>query len=309
MPRPQMEGRIGLELEFAGLDEAETAKTIAAATGGEARQKDALTWTCTTDLFGQIEVYLDTQYKDKVAELGGARALNVLRTVVPVEVVTEPFDLVHLPEFEAVTRALRDGGAKGSGDGLFFGFGLHLNIEVPEVSAAHIAPRLAAFALLEDLLRARDPIDISRRVLPFVAPYPDTLVNALAENVPQTVGDLTDLYLTHAPSRDHGLDLLPVLAEHDGPRVRDAAEGYAKIKSRPAFHFRLPDCRIDEESWSVLHAWEQWALVDGLARDGDALDAIRGARRAWLTENRLTRPPWFRRAQDVLRSFDLEGAA
>jgi hypothetical protein len=284
--------RIGLELEFSGLSEKDAAMTLATLTGGSAEQASADRWTCETNLFGCCEVYLDTKYAARAREIGGEDATALLRKVVPVELVTDPFPTPNLLAFDAVVDALRKAGAKGSRDGVLLGFGLHLNIEVPQMDAAEISRRLAAFALLEDQLRAEDPIDLSRRLLPFVRPYPGDLVDALAQSLPDDSGALIKLYLDHVPSRDHGLDLLPILATFDEARVLASAQEPDAIKSRPAYHFRLPDCRLDEQGWSVMSAWAQWQLVEDVAQDTAFLDDLRKARLAWTAAPVFERGSW-----------------
>ncbi|WP_425093470.1 amidoligase family protein [Tropicimonas sp. S265A] len=299
-PGPTREGRVGLELEFAGLSERAAAEAVALSTAGVARETAPHRWAVETEAFGTCEVYLDTQFADTISQVAGENGLALARQIVPVEVVTEPFPIRHLPEFDLVTDALRLEGASGSRDGLFFGFGTHVNIEVDTDDVDLVVSRLCAYALIEEFLRQEHPIDISRRVLPFVSPYPDSLVNALAEHQPRTKEQLLDLYLHHAPSRDHGLDLLPILALYDAERVRSDAEGMTKVKARPAFHFRLPDCRVDEEGWSVLDAWDDWSLVEAVADDPDLLADLCQARRDWIAANAWQRAPWFKTVFDVL---------
>ncbi|WP_425092158.1 amidoligase family protein [Tropicimonas sp. S265A] len=271
-------GRIGLELEFSGLSERTAAEVVALATNSQARKHAPGYWTCQTEAFGKCEVYLDTRYAETARELGGETAEKLLRNVVPVELVTEPFSRDRLPDFDIIVSSLRDAGAVGSRDGVFLGFGLHLNIEAAEMDGAAVARRVAAYALLEPFLRAEDPIDVSRRMLPFVRPYADAFVDALANSLPTSFDGLLAAYLAHAPSRDHGLDMLPLLATVDDARVTEAAKGLGSVKARPAYHFRLPDCRIDEADWSIDLAWNQWKLVDAVAQDKELLNKLRRER-------------------------------
>ena len=52
------------------------------------------------------------------------------------------------------------------------------------------------------------------------------------------------------------------------------------VAARPAYHVRSPDCRVDEPGWSIAEEWNRWALVERVARDGDAMRALRDAWRA-----------------------------
>ena len=82
------------------------------------------------------------------------------------------------------------------------------------------------------------------------------------ENV--TLDQLFADYLEHNATRNRALDLLPMLAELDEARVRRVIDD-PKIKARPAFHYRLPDCHIEREGWSLDEAWRSWLLVERLA--------------------------------------------
>jgi hypothetical protein len=108
-----------------------------------------------------------------------------------------------------------------------------------------------AFALIEDWLRASDPIDPARRLLPFVDAWPRRLVDLLgAEGGGWSLGDLSDAYVMLSPTRNRALDLLPLLEHLDPERVRRALpEGQAK-GGRPTWHYRLPEARVDEPDWT-----------------------------------------------------------
>jgi hypothetical protein len=57
-------------------------------------------------------------------------------------------------------------------------------------------------------------------------------------------------YLAANPTRDRGLDLLPVLLHLDPARVR-AALPREKVGARPALHYRLPRARVGEPGWGI----------------------------------------------------------
>lgn len=80
-------------------------------------------------------------------------------------------------------------------------------------------------------------------------------------------------YLAANPTRDRGLDLLPVLLHLDPARVR-AALPREKVGARPALHYRLPRARVGEPGWGVAPAWDGWAAVERLAGDPDRLAAL-----------------------------------
>jgi hypothetical protein len=43
------------------------------------------------------------------------------------------------------------------------------------------------------------------------------------------------------------------------------------IKARPTFHYRLPDCKIDDPDWALKATWNDWVEVERLAADDERL--------------------------------------
>lgn len=288
--------RVGVEIEFAGLSEAQAAKIFAEASGGTVRLADK-GYTCETPLFGTCQVYLDTAWRSAIEAVG---VLDLARHVVPVEIVTEPFDPRHIPDFDAAIDVLRSGGATGSRGSVVYGFGVHLNVEAASLKLAHVVPVARAFALLEPVLRAEIGLDISRRALPFVSPYPEELVDALTSDLSASMEDFAKLYLRHTTSRNHGLDLLPLLTEAAPEAVVRAVGEGEKIAPRPAWHYRLPESRIDEAGWGIAADWRRWCAIETIARDRECLSALC---RAWARYRAGAEArAWADIAQDVLAS-------
>ena len=102
---------------------------------------------------------------------------------------------------------------------------------------------------------------------------------------------LTEDYLAANPTRDRGLDLLPVLLHLDGARVR-ARLPREKIGGRPALHYRLARAHVGEPGWSVAPDWNRWAAVERLAADPGRLAALGRARLGFEG----TEEAWLRRA-------------
>jgi len=298
--------RVGVEIELGGLDEARVAALVAERLDGRAEQEDSHIWAVSGSDIGDVAVYLDIflrkAQKSRLRDL----ALDLGREVVPVEIVTEPIDMEGLARLEDLRDALRDAGALGSGAGLVFGFGVHFNIEVASGDDADTVRPLLAYALIEDWLRSAYPIDESRRLLPFTDPYPTEFVRTLIGAGPGAARDLvTGLYLELTPSRNRGLDMLPLLAHFDEARIAAAISD--KTSARPAFHFRLPDCRIDEADWTLAGEWWRWVAVERVARD-DAL--LRRLSDAWLDDHglvTLSRQHWAARAGRILLTAGIDG--
>lgn len=85
--------------------------------------------------------------------------------------------------------------------------------------------------------------------------------------------EIFDDYLEHNPTRNRALDLLPLLAQIDMDRVQ-ATVADAKVKARPTFHYRLPNCHIGQTNWTLANAWNTWCVVERLANQPDDLDAL-----------------------------------
>src|SRR6056297_577950 len=309
LPRPlNAQGdlrRVGVEIELGGLSEAEVAGICTDTLGGRAEQGNGPFWTIRDSRIGTLEVYLDIFLRKATQSKLRDLALDLGREVVPVEIVTEPLDMEGLEALEDLTVALRRAGALGSGAGWVFGFGVHLNIEIASRQNADILRPLLAYALIEDWLRHAGPIDESRRLLPFTDPYPTSFVRALLGlGMDASLRQMIAAYLEHTPSRNRGLDMLPIFA-HLAPGSVEGALGES-VSARPAFHFRLPDCLIDEPDWSIAHEWQRWITVERIAEDERLLTRL-GA--AWLDDHGMvtfSRASWAERCGALLRQSGLD---
>lgn len=305
LPNPRTgDGRdrlTGVEVEFGGLAESAAAGILRDCLGGRVVSAHGHDRRLEGSRIGGVEIYLDTALRDKLAGWPRLREAGheLAREIVPVEIVTEPLDREGLLALDDALAALRTAGATGSGAGLFFGFGVHLNVEIASEEAPDIVRPLLAYALIEDWLRRAAPIDEARRVLPFADPYPTNFVRRLAELGPDAgLGPVMDVYLDETPTRNRGLDMLPVFAHLDGDRVARAITG--ATSARPAFHFRLPDCRIDEPSWSLDVPWRQWRTVERVAADRELLDTLAARWQAAHGPVTLFRGGWGEEAGAIL---------
>ena len=53
-----------------------------------------------------------------------------------------------------------------------------------------------------------------------------------------------------------------------------------RIKARPAYHYRLPNCLLERAEWTLGDAWNPWVVVERVAHDRAELDAMARAFRA-----------------------------
>ena len=257
----------GIEIEFAGLTESDAARLVQREWGGRIDPATPHDIAIRDGTLGDVRIELDVALRDHAGHAIADKLLDWSRAVVPVEIVTAPLAHADLDRVEALITALVKAGAEGSQDGVLYGFGLHLNPEITGPGAGDILPTLRAYALIEDWLRAIDPPDLSRRLLPFVDPWPPELVDALATNAAAMLDDLTRTYARLSPTRNHGLDLLPLL-EHLCPDTLRAAMPEGRLKGgRPTYHYRLPESRLAAPGWSLAYEWNRWVLVERVASD------------------------------------------
>ncbi|WP_296641355.1 amidoligase family protein [Roseinatronobacter sp.] len=274
LPLPDHNGRssadrlTGIEVEFAGLTPEQAAEIVRAEWGGTVSREGPRDLVVSGGRFGKVKVELDITLKNAWVE---DVAADILGDLVPVEIVTVPLAYQDLPQIEALLVTLAKAGAKGSGAHFTYGFGVHLNPERPDDSATIAIAR--AYALLEDWLRAAEPLDAARWVMPFVDPWPRALVDALARAETWSLADLGRTYAERAPSRGYGLDLLPLL-EDACPDTLTAVPPDQLKGGRPTFHYRLPETRLDEADWSLAYEWNRWWVVETVAADADLLAAL-----------------------------------
>lgn len=198
----------------------------------------------------------------------------VSSVIVPCEVVSPPLPIEGFAQpMQSLTDAIRDAGGKGTGHSLFYAFGLHLNVEPPDTGAQTIAAYMKAFTCLYDWIVWQGEVDWVRRMTPYIKRYPAEYDLKLTD--PEYWPDMDTLivdYLASNASRNRALDMLPMFAEINPAAVRLAVDDDL-IKPRPAFHYRLANCAVDEPDWSVAEPWSRWLQIEHLANDRDALAA------------------------------------
>ena len=270
--------RVGFELEFSGVTLDETAAALTQALGGEAIKVSAAERTVEVADLGTFNIELDWDFlKRKAAEEGSdapddgwleqlSRAAALL---VPVEVVCPPIPVDELERLGPMVPALREAGAVGTEESLIAAYGVHVNTEIPTLDAPAVAAYVEAFLLLQWWLVDVWGVDTARRLSPYIDLFPEPYMDRVLGRERTTIDSLFADYLEHNATRNRALDLLPMLAEIDETRVRRAIDD-PKIKARPAFHYRLPDCHIERDDWSLAEAWESWLKVERLAGMADA---------------------------------------
>ena len=271
--------RVGIELEFAGLSLEAATQVAAESLDGKAEAVSAAEQSVEVDALGKFNVEVDWDGLKKLSDNEDVpefltQALSESATmIVPVEIVCPPLLPGQLQDLDKLVDALRAAKAKGTEQSWIYAFGLHINIELPDCEAATLDRYLKAYVLLQDWLLQKSEVDFSRRITTYIDPFPEAyLLQVLRRNKPELTDIFAD-YLEHNATRNRALDLLPLLAHINEARVRETIDD-DRIKPRPALHYRLPDCRVDNSEWSLAEPWDIWCAVERLADNRELLEQL-----------------------------------
>jgi len=273
---------VGFELEFSGISLDQTAEVVLSTLGGKLVSETSAERVIHTDLLGEFSIELDWEYlkgKASGTDRGeeGSEWLESLSqaaaVLVPVEIVCPPIPLTNLYALTPMILRLREAGAIGTEESLIAAYGVHINTEIPSLDAETLFSYLRAFALLQWWLVDAHEVNPTRKISPYINLYPQAYLRQVLSRSEATMDDIFGDYLEHNASRNRALDLLPMLAEIDSGRVSEAVDD-PKIKARPTFHYRLPNCQIERPDWSMAGAWNTWCVVERLADQEDTLDTL-----------------------------------
>ena len=288
--------KAGFEFEFGNLPILEAAQELRKTLGGELEVKTPFEAVLHDSQLGRLKIERDAdilksvRYRRWLQSLGveftpgtlaheiEANIDSASKTLVPCEVVTDPIPFDQLALLDKLIRTLSAMGAEGTQDSLIYAFGLHINASIPDRSAKTLTRYLQAFLLLHSWIIESSQIDITRRFLTkYIDPFPNDYMELLLrpDYAPSTDTLIKD-YLAHNPTRNRALDMLPILCELDEAQVLNAVNDDERnlIKGRPAFHYRLPDCKVNVPGWSAAQPWNQWVYVETVACDPPLLKEL-----------------------------------
>jgi hypothetical protein len=271
----------GFELEFSGITLADTVDAVCNVLQGNTASQTAAEVELDT-AHGSFNIEIDWDFLKRTAaddslpdeiepwveQLSDAAAL-----LVPIEVVCPPIPLDRLDVLDPMVVALRDAGAVGTEESLIAAYGVHINPEIPSLDVDTLDRYLKAYVLLQWWLVDTHDVDPARRISPYIDLYEQPYMKQVLTSSPTDISSLIDDYLEHNPSRNRALDMLPMFAEIDEDRVRHTIDD-PKIKLRPTFHYRLPNCRIDDSGWHLSKSWNTWCVVEQLANDAAAISRL-----------------------------------
>jgi len=201
-----------------------------------------------------------------------------------VEVVSPPLPMERLADVERLIGKLHRAGAKGSGAGVSYAFGMQFNPELPGLDADTIGAYLKSFFCLYDWLAQREAVDLTRRLTGFSASFPGRYLRKVVDpDYAPSLDTLIDDYLEANPTRNRALDMLPLFLHLDKERLRAVVDD-PRVKPRPTLHYRLPNSEIHRADWGIHRAWGDWLQVEYLANDRERLDEVCRAYSKWLDE-------------------------
>ncbi|MDO6823660.1 amidoligase family protein [Marinobacter sp. 1_MG-2023] len=282
------ERRVGVEIELSGLGYEQLVSIVAELLDGTPTLESRYVSKLQTSM-GDFIIELDSEQvkefdltDDRVPEvlreLGG-QAMEVIdaaaERIVPLEIVSPPLPFSEIQQIEYLVKELREAGALGSREAIYFAFGLQLNPELPDLTPATLIRYFQAFAVLYDWLKAHHQLDISRKFTPYIEPWSSRYTDLLVtEGYSPDQHQMMVDYLESNPTRNRALDLLPLFAHLDKPLLDQYVKD-PRIKSRPTLHYRLPDCDIDNPEWNFSSVWNDWVVVEQIANNADDLAELR----------------------------------
>lgn len=283
------ERSVGFEFEFTGVEMDQTASILSQLYGGEIEQLSTFEFKVKGTKFGDFGLELDAQlirekkYEKFLESIGidlseffeqetvEDSLKNLASSVVPYEIITPPISLSQIHELTRLVDELRVHKAKGTGSSFVYAFGLHLNPVIPDDSTEVLLNYLRAFVLLDPWIRKDGKVDVSRQITPFINRFEDDYLTHILdpEYQPNQTEFIKD-YFRFGNSRNRPLDMQPLFMYLDEELTSKLVED-TLTSSRPTFHYRLPNCSLEDEAWTLAAEWNRWVLVEKLADDKKTL--------------------------------------
>ncbi len=312
--------RVGIEIEFGGLQLHDAISLVTSVFGGNPEEKRHNAWHVLGSEIGDITIEIDadilqgkakgsgldktddrlsgilSDFEDKAYRVAG----ELSSSLVPLEIVTPPLQINDIPKLEKLINALRKAGAEGTTASALNNFGLHINPEAAELDTPYLTKMLRAFFLLEDILWDDASINMTRVLMPFISKFPKRYKRIVIDtDYNPSIGTLIDDYLAANPTRNRDLDMLPMFAHINPDKVSAAVDG-TLVKPRPTFHYRLPDCRLDDPDWSIDLEWHRWICVEVLANSDGLMTQLCHAYHE--EDQKLSMKHWPARVQELIHA-------
>ncbi|MGK7391114.1 MAG: amidoligase family protein [Candidatus Cyclobacteriaceae bacterium M2_1C_046] len=297
-PRPYNEKneyrKAGFEFEFAGLDFHITSQIIINIFGGEVKEIDRYQQRVVNTSFGDFKLEFDSRflkekrYENFLKEIGinlneysfhnklEDIVASVSSNLVPFEVILPPIPIDQLNKVEEFREELHRHNAEGTKASPLYAFALHINPELPDLETKTITNYLKAFLLLQYWIFEESKVSFTRhRLTTYINYFPEEyLLMVLNQNYQPDIDKLISHYKKYNPTRNRPLDVYPLFTYLKGQEVKVGVDDPDLINPRPTFHYRLPDCKIDDPQWTLDKEWNAWIQVEELAEDPDKMDLM-----------------------------------
>lgn len=284
--------KVGLELEFAGIEIEEVAQIVQSLYGGEINKEHRYHFEISDSELGDFRIELDARILREMADrdIFGKWGMDLdeesirksfedavdklAKTVVPLEVVMPPIPISELHRLEDLRKRLQENKAEGTHTSFVYAFGMHINIESPDLKTETLLNYLRSFLILYPWLLEELKIDFSRRITPFVDPFPQKyVINILEPSYAPDQEQLISDYMEFNPTRNRPLDMMPIFAWVNKELIYPVMEDKKNVP-RPTFHYRLPNSRIDDPVWRFEDEWNLWLEIEKLAGDNEMLHKL-----------------------------------
>lgn len=270
--------KVGFEIEYNNVSIQKTAEIIKDLFGSKIKEHHKNRIDVVDTKLGDFSVELDAEIIQKLADKKGELPDDLLNIIndnaeefvgilVPREIVCPPVPEGNIADIDKLRKELYENGAKGTESSVFYAYGLHINHELKDITAENILSYLRAYIELKEEFDRSSPIDFSRKLTGFVADFNNSYKKKVMDGeYDPDMDQLIDDYIEYNPSRNRALDLMPLFKFIDKNKIEKLV-GDERIKARPTFHFRLPDCRIGESNWSIFTEWEKWQKIERTAKN------------------------------------------
>lgn len=297
-PRPYNERneyrKAGFEFEFAGLEFHITSQIIIDIFGGEVKKIDRYQQRVVNTSVGDFKLEFDSRflkekrYENFLKEIGidlnefsfQNKLEDIVATVssnlVPFEVILPPIPINQLDKIERFREELHKNKAEGTKASPLYAFALHINPELPDLKTITILNYLKAFLLLQYWIFEESKVSFTRqRLTTYIDYFPEEyLLMVLNEDYQPDLDQLIQYYKRYNPTRNRPLDVYPLFTFLRGEDVKKGVDDPELINPRPTFHYRLPDCKIDDPKWTLYKEWNAWIQVEELAEDPEKMNLM-----------------------------------
>ncbi|WP_434581245.1 amidoligase family protein [Sulfurimonas sp. NW15] len=296
--------KVGFELEYSAIELQKSAELlIETLESGSMEKINPYHYKIRDTCYGDFNLILDFQFLisqglqkwlqniglDQFIETEIALALEefiatLSQTIVPYEITTPPLPLDKIAIIEKIKETFRINGALGTDANPLYAFGFHINPQAFSFEVTEIIDTLRAFFILYETLVLWLQPDIVRRISPYIKPFEEEYIQKVLKTSykPDMNRFICD-YLQYNPTRNRALDLLPLLAWIDSNQVFKTLPE-EKISPRPAYHYRLPNSKVDKKEWHTYDAWNSWVIIEKLAQDKEMLAQLAGEYSKYLTD-------------------------